>query len=91
MLPAGESGDQILTNGNVTFFQFTALVCVGHTDDAVGEVNVIPFQREEFTRADTGTRINTKQDDPLDMWGGHVQECIEFRDGRRWSSSGFPF
>ena len=91
VLPAGEGGEQILTNGNVTFFQFTALVCVGHTDDAVGEVNVIPFQREEFTRADTGTRINTKQDDPLDMWDGHVQECIEFRDGRRGTSSGSSF
>ena len=44
VLPAGESGDQILTNGNVSFFQFATLICVGHTDDAVCEVHIIPFQ-----------------------------------------------
>ena len=60
MLPAGESGDQILTNGNVSFFQFATLVCVGHTDDAVCAVHIIPFQGKEFARADAGTRINAK-------------------------------
>ena len=31
-----------------------------YTDNAAGEVNIIPFQGKEFARADAGTHINAE-------------------------------
>lgn len=53
-------GIRSLRMGMSRFFQFATLICVGHTDDAVCEVHIIPFQGKEFTRADAGTRINAE-------------------------------
>lgn len=73
-LPLRKEWQEFLADRNIPFRKSAAFLGAGHTDYAVGKVNVVPCQSEKFTRTYAGAGVDAEQDDPLNMGRSYTKQ-----------------